>query len=116
MNRLFFGQFVEHHVMGVQFAAFDETDRAVGFATLYFLPSSLSARTYCVLNDLFTTPECRGRGVARKLLGEAARYAKERGFATLEWQTQKENKTAQRLYDRLGASKSAWYTYVWRTT
>lgn len=107
----FFGQFVGgDHPLGVQFLA-RQGERLVGFATLYFLPSSLSARTYCVLNDLYTIPEARGQGVARTLIEHCRKAARRRGFSSLEWQTQKENSTAQRLYDRLGAEKTEWFTY-----
>ncbi|MFN8610911.1 MAG: hypothetical protein U0931_25440 [Vulcanimicrobiota bacterium] len=47
-NRRHFSQFLSgQHPLGIQFLAFDAEGRALGFATLYFLPSSLSAGTSC---------------------------------------------------------------------
>lgn len=96
---------------GILLLARGEKGEALGFATLYFVPSSLSARTVCVLNDLFTVPATRQRGVGRALIARAADYARERGFRSLDWQTETSNKTAQRLYDKLPAGKSEWYYY-----
>lgn len=111
-NRVFFGRFARGvDRKGKQFVALDEQRRAVGFATLYFLPSSLSARTYCVLNDLYTVPAARGTGVGRALIAHCSRYAGERGHGSLEWQTERSNRAAQGLYDQLGALRSEWLTY-----
>lgn len=111
-NRRFFSRFLGgNHPLGVQFVALDSEARAVGFATLYFQPSSLSAGTSCVLNDLFTLQEARHHGVGRALLQHCREQARLRGFAALEWQTAPSNAAAQRLYDRLGASRSSWLHY-----
>ena len=68
-NRRHFGQFLGgNHPLGVQFLAVADEGTALGFATLYFLPSSLSAGSSSVLNDLYTVPEARRHGVARALL------------------------------------------------
>ena len=96
---------------GILFLATDPHGAPLGFATLYFVPSSLSARTVCVLNDLFTVPQARGEGVGRALVAHAAEFARGKGFNSLEWQTEMANKTAQHLYDRLPAAKSEWYYY-----
>ena len=109
-NRTHFSQYLTNHEQGILFGAFLD-DKAIGFCTLYFLPSSLSGETMCVLNDIYTLPEYRGLGVARALLAESRTYAKQRGFSNLEWWTAESNATAQRLYDQLGARRSAWYLY-----
>ncbi len=112
-NRRFFGQFVGgHHPMASLFVASGEKGEPLGFATLYFLPSSLTARTICILNDLYTIPEVRGRGIARQMVEHCREYGRRRGFSSLDWQTEQSNATAQRLYDKLGASRSSWYTYT----
>jgi len=111
-NRRFFGQFVGgHHPQATLFLALGEKGEALGFATLYFLPSSLTARTVCMLNDLYTIPEARGKGIARSLVEQCREHGRRRGFSTLDWQTEQSNTGAQRLYDKLGASRSSWYYY-----
>lgn len=114
-NRRFFGQFVGgHHPQASMFVAFDEKGDAVGFATLYFLPSSLSARTICVLNDLFSVPEQRGKGIGRALMEHCREYARRRGYPGLEWLTERTNDAAQNFYDKFGAMKSEWVSYALR--
>lgn len=111
-NRRFFGQFVGgHHPQATLFLALGDRGEAVGFATLYFLPSSLTARTVCMLNDLYTVPEARGKGIARSLVEHCRDHGRRRGFSSLDWQTEQSNSSAQRLYDKLGASRSSWYYY-----
>lgn len=109
-NAEFFGELIEDTNRGIQFV-YRRDGAAVGFATLYFVPSSISAQTYCVLNDLFTIPTQRGTGVGGSLIAHCRSYARERGFDGMEWQTAVSNRTAQRLYDRLAAKRTEWYTY-----
>ena len=111
-NRAFFGDLIEQPELSAQFAAVNEKGKIVGFATLYFLPSSISARTYAMLNDLYTRPECRGQGVGRLLIQRCQGLVKERGLSSLEWLTQKENEKAQRLYNSFPVQKSEWLTYT----
>lgn len=110
-NRQFFSQFLASNAQGAQFIALDDQENAVGFAALYFLPSSLSAGQFCVLNDLYTVAEKRGEGVGKSLIDYCGSYARQRGFMSLEWQTEQSNAKAQKLYDKLGTSKSPWLYY-----
>jgi GNAT superfamily N-acetyltransferase len=57
----------------------------------------------CYLQDLFTAPEHRGRGVARALIAAAADDARHHGAARLYWQTKQDNLTARAMYDRIAA-------------
>ena len=54
----------------------------------------------CYLEDLFTDPAHRGRGVARALIGAVADWAAERGCSNVYWQTQAGNATARQRYDQ----------------
>lgn len=112
LNEVFFRRFIESHDEGVQFIAFDDQDRPVGFATVYWQMSTLSAGRSCVLNDLYTVPASRGQGVARALIAHASSYARCCGARSLQWQTQFANETAQHLYDKLPTRKSVWYSYA----
>lgn len=70
----------------------------VGIAHFLTHPST-SSRDSCYLQDLFTSPEARGRGVGRALIGAVAEWARVRGCVRLYWQTRQDNTTARRLYD-----------------
>jgi GNAT superfamily N-acetyltransferase len=109
-NLEFFGRFIEPSEDGVLLGAFVDGD-VVGFACLYWTFSSVSAAEIALMNDLFVAPGHRGTGVGRVLIDAAAAFARRRGCHHLEWFTAIDNDTAQRLYDRTGAERSAWYAY-----
>ncbi len=110
-NREFFGKLLETPDKGVQLVALDGA-QPCGFATLYFPLSSVSASAKCLMNDLYVVPETRGRGVGTALIVRCLKWAGEHGYAELYWQTQKDNETAQRLYQKMNAFRSEWYTYT----
>ncbi|NMO01745.1 GNAT family N-acetyltransferase [Gordonia sp. TBRC 11910] len=62
------------------------------------------------LDDLFTDPTVRGRGIGRTLITELQRIAASRGLSVVRWITAADNATAQRLYDDV-AVKTQWVTY-----
>jgi len=109
-NRAFLTRLLADPSLGAQYLAIEET-RPLGFATLYHPLSSVSARPYCLLNDLYVVSGARGRGIGQALLQRAREHAATHGFAVLSWQTEQSNVTAQRLYDQLEATRSAWFTY-----
>jgi GNAT superfamily N-acetyltransferase len=96
---------------GVQLIARDEAGAPLGFATLYWLWSTTRAARIAVMNDLFTRPEARGRGVGEALIGACLDAARERGAIALEWQTAPENHSAQALYERVGGIREQWLDY-----
>ena len=78
--------------------------RLVGIA--HFLPhASTSSADVCYLQDLFTAPDVRGRGVARALIAAVESWARERGCVRVYWHTQESNATARRLYDQVAVNK-----------
>jgi len=74
----------------------------VGIAHFLIHPST-SAADVCYLQDLFTAPASRGRGVGRALIEAVAEWARARGCSRLYWSTQESNHTARRLYDRVAS-------------
>jgi GNAT superfamily N-acetyltransferase len=76
----------------------------VGIVHFLTHPSTTSADV-CYLQDLFTAPEARGKGVARALIAEVERWARERGCARVYWLTQSGNETARRLYDQVAENR-----------
>jgi GNAT superfamily N-acetyltransferase len=84
---------------------------AVGFATVYWTWSTLSAARLGTLYDLFVRADARRAGVARALLAACLAACAEHGATALAWQTALDNTTAQRLYDRMGATREHWLDY-----
>ena len=69
----------------------------------------------CYLEDLFTAPEHRGRGVARALIEAVAGWAAGRGCSRVYWHTQQANTTARLLYDKV-AVNSGFIMYTMELT
>ncbi len=88
-----------------------ELDGAVvGFAHYRSHPDTFSTGRDWFLDDLFTAPEARGKGVATELIEHLTSLAD----GTLRWITAESNTTAQRVYDKL-ATKTTWVTYEVRS-
>lgn len=109
-NLAHFRKYTISHKHGIMFGAY-QNDKPVGFCTLYFVPTSFGDGTYCLLNDLYTLPETRNLGIGKALIEHAQTYTKKRGIKSMEWWTQEQNTTAQRVYDKLNTKKSSWFLY-----
>jgi GNAT superfamily N-acetyltransferase len=97
---------------GVQLIARDDDGQAVGFATIFWTWSTLSASRLAVMNDLFVVADARGGGHADALIAECVERARARGATELAWQTAKDNARAQAVYDRVGATRDErWLDY-----
>ena len=62
------------------------------------------------LDDLFTTPEVRGKGAARAVIGRLTEIAAAEGRSLVRWITAEDNAQAQVLYDQV-ATRTSWVTY-----
>jgi GNAT superfamily N-acetyltransferase len=109
-NRSFFLQFIAPSDAGELLGAWTDSE-LIGYACLYWTFSSVAAQRIVVLNDLFVTATSRGLGVGLALIEAARAVAHERGVARLTWRTALDNRRAQRLYERTGATRSAWFEY-----
>jgi GNAT superfamily N-acetyltransferase len=97
---------------GVQLIARDEDGTAVGFATIFWTWSTLSASRLGVMNDLFVSDRARGGGVADALIAACAERCRERGATSLQWQTAHTNERARAVYERVGAERDErWLDY-----
>lgn len=81
----------------------------LGFVQLYPSFTSTGMARIFVLNDLFVAEQARGQGVATALMNQAASFAQQAGAARLELVTQKDNYSAQVLYEKLGWMKETSY-------
>lgn len=101
---------------GLQLLARDDSRPgrpAVGFATVFWTWSTLSAARLAVMNDLFVAPDARGGGAADALIAECRERARARGASAVEWQTAKDNLRAQAVYERVGGQRSEhWLDYT----
>lgn len=110
-NDGFFRRFVERDDDGALLGARGADGAFVGYACLHWRLDSVEAREVVCLHDLYVVPDVRATGAGRALLEAAAEVARTRGAPSLVWSTAPDNLTAQRLYDRTGATRSEWFEY-----
>ena len=80
--------------------AFDDGE-LVGLCHHHLHRSTWATTTYCYLEDLYTAPAARGRGVGRALIEATATAARAEGAEQIHWQTMEHNTTARALYDQV---------------
>lgn len=88
----------------------EQDGKLVGLAHYMFHRSMIAIEPVCYLQDLFTVPETRGKGVGRALIDAVAKEAKAAKASRLYWHTHQTNETAQALYDKL-AEKTGFIVY-----
>ncbi len=76
---------------------------AVGFAVFFHNFSTWTGRRGVYLEDLYVTPQARGRGVGKALLQHLAALALDRGCARFEWSVLDWNADAIAFYRSIGA-------------
>jgi GNAT superfamily N-acetyltransferase len=76
---------------------------------LYHRSTTLIAPV-CYLQDLFTVPAARGKGVGRALINAVYERAAAAGSPRVYWQTHETNTVAMQLYDKV-ADKSGFLVY-----
>jgi GNAT superfamily N-acetyltransferase len=79
----------------------NEGSTLVGLAHYLFHRSTTRIEAVCYMQDLFTEPSARGRGVARALIEGVYREAQSRRASRVYWHTQASNVTARMLYDKV---------------
>lgn len=81
--------------------AVDENGEPVGLTQFLFHVTTWSPQRRCYLNDLFTAPKARGRGVGRLLIEAVDERARAAGCGQTWWLTANDNLTARKLYDQI---------------
>lgn len=88
----------------------EEEGRLVGLVHYLYHRSTSAIEPSCYLQDLFTTPEMRGRGVGRALIEAVYEKARQAGAGRVYWLTHENNTEARQLYDNL-ADNSGFIVY-----
>jgi GNAT superfamily N-acetyltransferase len=88
----------------------DVDGNLVGIVHFLFHPSTWSMTGYCYLEDLFTAPDSRIKGIGRALISAVVEEARAVGTDKVYWQTHETNAVAQVLYNRV-ANRSGFVVY-----
>lgn len=75
--------------------------RVVGLVHFLYHRSTSRLTDVCYLQDLFTDPDCRRRGVGRALIEQVLEHARAVGASRVYWHTQDSNAAGRALYDQL---------------
>lgn len=76
-----------------------ENGKVVGFVNYLFHRSTWAENVFCYLEDLYVTPEMRGRHVGKQLIEFVHAQAQEKQCGRLYWHTQETNLRGQKLYN-----------------
>lgn len=87
---------------GERFIAEDDEGTFLGYLILGELKPFFSPTPVAFVYDIWVAPEHRRKGVASFLLGEADRWARERGYGKIKLEVAHANLTARRLYEESG--------------
>jgi GNAT superfamily N-acetyltransferase len=83
-----------------------------GFALWFINYSTWVGKHGIYLEDLYVTPEMRGRGAGKALLAELASICVQRGYGRLDWWVLDWNEPAIGFYSSIGAeAMSEWTVY-----
>jgi GNAT superfamily N-acetyltransferase len=82
----------------------------VGLAHYLFHRSISKVEPVCYLQDLYTVPKFRSKGIGKALIEEVYKQAQLVGTRTVYWHTQETNETAMRLYNKV-AERSGFVVY-----
>lgn len=82
----------------------------VGLVHYIFHRSTLHTAPICYLQDLYTVPDLRGKGVGRALIEAVYDRARAANAGRVYWHTHETNAVAMRLYDKV-ADRSGFIVY-----
>ena len=94
--------------------ALNETGTVVGFTNCVIHAGTWSKRDMCYLEDLFVTPDARGKGVGRTLIEAVVAKSRSEGWQRVYWQTKRDNAPARALYEKI-VKPSDWIIYEVKT-
>lgn len=83
----------------------NDTQDLIGLVHCVIHRGTWAIGNFCYLEDLFTAPSARKRGVARALIEAVYARADEMGCERVYWLTHETNTTARKLYDQVAENK-----------
>ena len=90
----------------------NEEGKCIGFANLMTIFSVWSNGKGLILDDLFITEDCRGRGYGKEVMNKLEEYAVKEGYKRFQFQSEDTNKEAYEFYTKLGYSSEDMKFYI----
>lgn len=86
--------------------------QAIGMAVYFYNYSTWLAKPGLYLEDLYVSPDYRGKGAGKLLLKKMAQIAIEKGCGRFEWSCLDWNKPSRDFYESIGAvAQEEWVGY-----
>jgi GNAT superfamily N-acetyltransferase len=79
----------------------EDGGQLLGLTHYLFHRSTTRIELTCYLQDLFTAPAVRGRGIGKHLIEGVYEQARSAGLTRVYWQTHESNAAGRHLYDKL---------------
>ncbi len=90
----------------------EEQGSPIGFAVFFYNYSTWQGKNGVYLEDLYVTPDARGKGAGKALLKYLAKHAVDNNCGRFEWSVLDWNQPAIDFYESFGAkAKSEWLGY-----
>ena len=96
----------------IKLMIFEEDGVAVGFANLMTIYSVWAHGKALILDDLYLRPNVRGKGYGKQALEYIERFAAERGYKRLQFQSETTNPNAMEFYVSQGYNPADMKFYV----
>ncbi len=80
-----------------------KAQKLIGILHYILHPTTGHLSQACYMQDLFTLPEERGKGVAKKMLQTLYKEHKRQDWSRIYWVAEQNNAAAQKLYESFGA-------------
>lgn len=97
-----------HEVKGL--ITINDKGVVVGFVHYRPFPVLSGAEMGGFIDDLFVTPNERGKGIAKELIEAVVEIGKKNDWKGIRWMTDESNVSAKRAYDKF-AIRTNWVTY-----
>ena len=106
-------QFLEERLSEEESIIFIAIERGqqAGFTQLYPSFSSVGMTKIWILNDLFVSNDHRQKGIAQDLINHVIEFSKTTVRKKVVLSTAYDNWNAQKLYEKLGFTRSDFYNY-----
>jgi len=89
---------INHELKGI---CYEADSKIVGLAHYRKLLRPLKGKYIGYLDDIFVNPEYRGQKIGEKLLNKIKEISKANDWNLVRWQTDEDNLTAKKLYDKI---------------
>ncbi|MDN3399412.1 GNAT family N-acetyltransferase [Psychrobacter sp. APC 3426] len=91
----------------------ESNNKLMGYMSVIKQFSTWDMDWYLYLDCLYLNEETRGQGIGMELMQKIKLFSQENNINTIQWQTPKDNLSAIKFYQKLGAINKEKYRFFW---